>query len=826
MVARHIFCFLLCDVSFCLDIHVNSDNSVKITDSQTQQSLRLVEGQSSTFCGLKMRHCHNYLKVKNLSHIDSLFINSEAPLFFWVKDTLHLSISAPQVEFRKASQVQVLELSSRLVTVGDQSIFDAEKIDFKGEKLEINGQLCFPQDKEGELNFLDFPAPFFEVSGRLQGESLKVSGNYLTFRNMGTVKVTDLHIMLSSQLSEIQQFGFLNSSSLVQSFGRVTIGGIGRPGSFEVTNWILLKPITVVVRLGKLEVTNIRGLIDSLILENDKCFVYIEKLIGEAKHIDNAGGSCKIFEKQSQGIPSDEESTVLLARCSAYSYIGKSNVPLHAVVARDNAFTEISNTPGMSFARVDSANLNMLYVHGVQDVLTTGQTNLNVLDGSINEMFLKKGTVGNIEMSKLKNCVNDGDVCAQNTYAERFLNRNRSTFSNRNSVDLFENSARLAGKNGELFIKHYVGDNSNAEITIDEVEGAPLIESEEANNVFQGRGATIYADKIGGKTTVTAKYSTLHKGFVPGLRFLGSNVSVFLDYMPNVEEFPQHEGGYFHLHVSLSKDYVNESKKLYGDAIFFIDMNGYDWKNINADFVTKGLEVRNAGIMGNYNGRLSLEEFLSIKADEIINAANPVTAHGNEIAIPWGNSQQKVHCYVQQNQTKGIFVKDKDITFDAKRVENRFATIATRRGKIVGHAQNEIRNTVGTFYAQKKSKLSASKIINEDLGVSSRMTVSHGQRSFFGVPVHYDLYTAELVNNSGRAEMIFGDGLELHGSVYNIGSSIKSGGKIDISDCPFIELRSVLNNCAEMGGTNINLKTQKMRGIAMQLWSVKGELDD
>ena len=255
-------------------------------------------------------------------------------------------------------------------------------------------------------------------------------------------------------------------------------------------------------------------------------------------------------------------------------------------------------------------------------------------------------------------------------------------------------------------------------------------------------------------------------------------------------------------------------------------MNGYDWKNINADFVTKGLEVRNAGIMENYNGRLSLEEFLSIKADEIINAANPVTANGNEIAIPFGNAQQNVHCYVQQNRAKGIFVKDKDITFDAKKVENRFATVATRRGRIVGRAQNEIRNTVGTFYAQKKSKLSANRIVNEDLGVSSRMTVSHGQSSFFGMLLHYDLYTAELVKNSGRAEMIFGDGLKLSGSVHNIGSSIKSGGKIGISDCSFIELRSVLSNCAEIGGTNIDIKTQKMHGIAMQLWSVKGELDD
>lgn len=820
-----VFCsFFLCDVACGLDIKVNKDNSVQIISKESNKGVRLLENQSLDLEGMRIRHCHNYLKLKTLKYTDDLLIDSEAPLFFWGADINHLSISTPQLEFRKDNRIQLIDLCSDLVTLGPGSTLNTEKVNFYGEKLKIEGQLYFRP--KGELNFLDSPLHFFKIYGRLSGQYLRINGDYLILRNRGSVDVQELHLMLCSPLSEIHQYGSWTNSCFLQSYGRLLIGGERKKGFLEVKDWILMKPIPVTMYLGKLKVVNIKGCIDLLSLSNSRCSVHIQKITGKIRCVDNNDGSCKILENQSY--ESGGEPTALLSKGSAYSYIGKSNVPLGGVVSKNEALTEIEDVPGISFLRVDQSDVGISRVKGkgADRTYVTGDSAISIDQSELGAVCLAPGSRADIRKSKVNHYLNHGGTYIEDTEIDDFINRRNDQksekakvlFSKNSSVKSFENHGSLECSEGELLIKKYTGRGEEAKIKIIEKDGAPLIESEESNNMFQGKGATIYMDKMQGPTKVKVPYSTLRKGFVPKLQFINSNVSIYLDYMPDIKEFPVHKSGSFNLHVTLSHDYSNDLNKIFGDTIFFIDMNGYNWKNINADFATKGLEITNAGIMGNYNGRIALEDFLTLKAKEVVNEAEPVrsTKEIQKYRSKDFGRHSNVHLYLQQSSTAGIFSGGSAL-LEADVIRNKFATTASRTGAIKAVAKKEIRNTCGTI-AARRGFLSAPKIINEDGNSANegddRRISGRGRKQLF-----FDVYTAELRNKSGRAQMIFGDRLKLDGGVCNIGSSIRSGGVIDLENCPFMELRSTLQNQAEVGGANIYLSTNKLQGVALQLWT-------
>lgn len=804
---------ILCEVSFGLNICINSDNSMLVTSSKTQQSMYLTEDQSMVLKNLKIRHCYDYLKIKTLEHIDNLSINSEVPLFFWGADVKHLSISTPQLEFRKENRIETLNISSNLATLGARSILNTRGINFRGEKFKIKGQLYFAGETAGELSFLDSRMQLFVVFGRLFGQHLKIKGNYLILRNRGNIEVEDLQMTLTSPLSEIHQNGFWNNSRFVQSYGRMSLGNKSEPGYFVVEDWTLLNMISITIYLGKIEATNIRGAIDLLSLTDNRCYVCIEKLIGNINIVNN-GGSFKLLHQISSQTDPSAKGMTILSNKSAYSYVGNSNAHLEGIVARNNALTEINDVPGVSFLRIDRSDVGISKIKGADHLYATGDSNITIDRSDLGSAHFGAGTRTEIRRSKVENGVNQGGMYLENTEMHRFSNNSSDfpqdeeaavLFSQQNSANKVVNGGIIYSMNGELAIQDYFGRSRKASIELIETKDAPIIESEHANNMFQGRGTSICVDKIAGQTTVNAPRSTLRKGFIPGLQFVNSHVSVYLDYMPKIEEFPVHNGGSLNLRVNLSHDYINDSDKIYGDAIFFIDMHGYNWKNINADFVTKGLEVINAGIMGNYNGRLALEDFLAIKATEIINKADPTLSKKGE--------QPNVHFYLQQNSRDGIFAGG-NVTFDAKgRIKNSYATIASRNGNICMRAKDKIQNNCGTI-SGINGYISGENIVNKDRSIS-HSRIHRGQSQSW----YCDIYTAELCNRSDRAEMRFGDRLKLEGKVHNIGSSIRSGGVIDIKGCPFLEMQSVLNNCAEIGGSNIHIKTDKLYGIAVQLWA-------
>lgn len=702
-----------------------------------------------------------------------------------------------------------MDISGKKCAVNEGSELNTDSVSFNGDKLEVRGNLRFLQGASGVLNFVS-PFPCLDIFGGIEGQNLKIAGNLTVLRNWGNVNVTNLEISLNPMLADMLHYGTLLAHRWMLSCRELTNGDSRNNARIFVDEWTMRNPASITVAAGTVQVGQMKGDIGSVNLLNNRCLMNINKLDGNIHNaVDNTKGQFSIGESNSP-----KPYTLITRGNGAESSIGSSNTSLSGVISRDGAVSRIQGASGISFMSVKQSDAELSHATGVKHLHVTGDSAVTINQSNLGSAHFGTGTRTDIRKSKVDDGVNQGGMYAENTEMGRFVNRSSNAFqaekaavifSQQNSVKEVTNDGVIYGTNGESYFGDYFGKNSDARIELIETKGAPLVESEESNNMFQGRGATIYADKIRGKTTVKAPQSTLRKGFVPGLQFVDSNVSVYLDYMPSVTEFPVRQGGSLNLRVKLSHDYVNNSNKIFGDAIFFIDMNGYNWKNINADFATKGLEITNAGIMGNYNGRLALEDFLAIKADEIINKADPVhTTRGH---------QSNVHLYLQQNRTAGMFAGG-NVSFDAGRVHNSFATMASRNGNINGKATSEIRNTGGTL-SGRSGHLASPNIVNEDAGIGSSMV---RRRVWF-----LDIYTAELWNKSDGAQMRFGDRLKLEGGVQNIGSSIRSGGAIDLKGCPFFELRSFLNNRAEVGGSNIHLETEKLHGIAVQLWTA-GEL--
>lgn len=353
------------------------------------------------------------------------------------------------------------------------------------------------------------------------------------------------------------------------------------------------------------------------------------------------------------------------------------------------------------------------------------------------------------------------------------------------------------------------------------VEGRPAPVSceglEEKEVIFQSGNAVVAIEKMLGKGVISCPVQKYKSGFMVGYQLRG-NADVFLDYLPDDCSIPVCTGQ-MRLHISMRDDFINDRDRVYKDVIFFMYMGGHDWKNVEADFIAKGLHVEDARILGNYGGRVGLRDFLEGKAEQIINTARPEVRDNGRWVHDTSNGRAHLHFYMpaeylSQNKTTGIG-SGGDMVLQAGTITNEFSTIASA-GSMHMQATKEIRNKVGTVAAAEDSVLRAPEVINEDAGVTVRKGEGHARgHSGWGLwrrRWHYDLYVAEVVNKSDGAQMIFGDKIAIDGSFRNIGSTL-AGKRIEISGG--LEQVSVLEHAAKLS------TDAKVYGIGMQLWSIK-----
>ncbi len=782
-------CFLfwgIVGISWGMDrdfrIDRNTFGLVNVRECIANETRKLHLDEVDDFRGFTFRNFGDGVSLKQSDLADQFVlikIYSEIPLAIENVTASSLDVFSPELLIVGQCKVDKL-ISSKNVSVEKKCDLITKQIDFP----QSSANLCI-----------------FDILGKLEGDALRIQGDRVTITNKGTILLKNLRLNNFGKESSID---FLQKGSLiadrVEQHGRL----FQNFGQTKVKEYNCATSTKLEIEDGDFHVGLLDGNIHSLLLH----------LRGKAR-FNKIKGHLGYFRNR-----------------SAFLEVGETDLDMNINLnSRENAVTNMKQfiTPigrivtSNAVTHVDNANIG--------NVSTRGASDVNIRKSKVNSVYVSDQSNLRLDSSLVRHLENENILVSEYSNVNHLINSGRAYLGEQNGIGIVENEGYL-GNVGTAYINRYEGGQNSALETRGISEQKMLTErNSDYPIVHLAPGAATYIRSAEGEGKMIAPVQKYFGHMLKGFELHG-NVDVFLDYMPKDTEISKHVGD-FKVHVNLRDDFVNESERQYGDVVFFIDMNGHDWKNISSTISAGGLSVRNAGIFGNYDGRISLQDFLSVQAERILNAATPMEK-GNgrwvrgQNKMKWVGRSPSVHFYMPatyylRNRNEGISAGEGGISLEAKdSITNEFSNIFTN-GELQVNSGGIFRNTVSNIYAGLRSWIQSKYIYNDDGGAVSRQGEFHDKGQDHEKTWHYDLYVAELVNQSEGSKMIFGNGVNIKGDELHVIGSKLLGSDINI-DCKIQDFQSVINNITEVGG-KIYLNGQKFTGVAMQMWSVKNEKD-
>ena len=785
---------VMCNIATALnEIRINEnifDDGIDITCSLQKGVIHLLNGeQASLQNGCILKYADDLLHIMMLSTDVDMLITSSVPIEMKSVSAQHLAIVSPLVKFIDNNNINVLKYNGHY--------------EFSSN-CEINGQLTV-----SDIHLIGSLTTTSE--GSICADNFLIEGNdYSCIVNKGNIQSNVLRIHAGS--SNFKQEGSLTVLSLLEmncNFENIQ--------ETKVNEMNLVVPITMSIQSGKLSITKT--------VNGDIGFLNIT---GGAGSIENLNGTIKLLNVNSGSliISNMTSAKPIKATIQNGADVQINGAGKCSQFAASDATLSISSSERMSFVSATNSKIKVRGTesrHIIDQLLLTGSAEFDVENASFGNAYIDDSCSGTIVKSKISCLTNNGLTSLEDVRIHDFTNRASVQLKGKSTIERVKNQKEISCSNGEVSIASYVGDRDSKFETTPTI-GFPIVEDSTDVSLIRlnDQGISVDIDSATGEGIISSRHQTYAYGFLKGYALKG-NADIFLDYMPENTELPEHEGQ-LRLQISLNKDFINESEKIYKDTIFFFDMNGYDWKNINASFSADGLSVKNAGVFGNYDGKLALQDFLEAKAKQILNSSSPVTRdngrwHSHHIWFGGNIHFYMPATYYTQRTDTGI-VAGGNIRLEGEQsVKNEFSTIAAK-GSLEIQSSQEIRNTVATMYSEKDATLTASNIYNEDLGVTVRKGEYHDRGSSGWGPWrdswHYDIYVAEFVNKSDGAKMIFGDQVQFNGMIHNVGSTLV-GKQFDVTG--LLENKDVLAHTADVIspvvlGDNVPV-------IAMQLWTTK-----
>lgn len=636
-------------------------------------------------------------------------------------------------------------------------------------------------------------APGLVLTGENRANNLLLSIGSEKFRNEGLLLVGNLTIN-SDTFQTFQQIGEFHVGGIFR-----TQCGFDNYGNTEVETLEVTNPSNFALSVfnGNFTANHAKGRINYLkVEENGKA--NIKNPVGAIDLIKVNGGTLDISDANLQ-----EPFQSIIENGSNVNIDGtaKGNQ-----IVTENSKLTLSNSKGISFLSANGEEVSVDNIKKIRNFEVNGKGKFSVQNARLRYGKIDKEGSGTFNNAEIKFCTNLGDVRATSSSITNLDNRSSFSIGGESVLTRIENSKNIMFSDGSVCVGTLVG-KEKSKVTVLPTLGAPIVQEEQTYANLLDRGISVYIDSIMGAGTIKSARQMYRGGFLQGYKLKG-NADVFIDYMPENFELPRHKGD-LNLRISLRKDYTNVRKRNYGDAIFFIDMNGNDWKNVNTDFFARGFCIENAGIFGNYNGRMTLGEFLQAKAEQIINSADPEEEENGA----WHEKRSiffshKLHFYTptkrySQNKKTGMAAGNYVSLEASKSIENQASTMASF-GNMKMKAGEKIKNTTGTIFSENSANITSPEIINTDMGVTSRRS---------GV-WFYDIYAADIVNKSDEAKMIFRDIVNIKGNVNNYGSTL-CGKEIHIQGD--LREKSVLKNPAVTVSRNIDPSVT--HGIVLQVWT-------
>lgn len=750
-----------------LDFRVDqgSFGMIRICECNTQKSRELSLNDSVNFQGFTFCNFEQELSLKQndvMNRLGLVKIRSGKPLL--VKD-----IVADSCEF----------FSPLLILFGQCEITEltAQKnISLKNESSLISSKINF------QPNGWDLCCFYIENSAELGRGNLQINGDRVTIKNLGLIEVDKLELNNFGRESSIDflQYGSLIANSVIQK-GRL----FQNRGQTRVGEYNLVTSTTLEIEKGTFYVDLLKGNICALM-----------SFGSSRSHFQRMEGHVERLRNRSAIVEAEEVDT---------------DSPID-VNTREGGVTRLGQAHSVGTVIASNASFSAGRVHA-REVSAHRASNIAVHNGEIESVNVNGQSEAELHNSAVKNVRNEHMLNTKNSSISHLLNNNLACFQERNFIDTMENFGHMQNS-GILYTYRYTGSKGSILETKERLSEAsesvnPPLKYSWPINLLSQNSATYLKSITGEGGEIKAPNQFYFGHMLKGFKLRG-NVDVYLDYMPEETEVSEHEGGDFKLHLNLTESVVNESDKQYGDVIFYIDMNGFDWKNIRSTFNARGLEIQNAGVFENRDGFISLQDFMAVRAERILNTATPVESKGKT---------PSVHFHLMNRRT-GILTGEGGTSFKATdSVINEFSSIGSR-GPVNIEAET-IQNIVGEIHALKKSSMKGKRIDNISEMPSLRLGEFHQKCKNNNKIWRYDLYLAELVNRSEGAKMIFGEGVDIKGDeIHVIGSKI-IGNDINI-DCNIQDFLSVLGNIAEVGG-RVYLNGSKIRGIAMRMWSIEND---
>jgi hypothetical protein len=747
-----------------LDFRVDqgSFGMVRICECNTQESRELSPNDSINFQGFAFCNFERGLALKqnNLDdHFGSIKIYAEKSLSIESVTADSCVIFSPNLII--AGQCEIAKLTAQKnVSLKEGSNLVSKQINFQPSNWDL---CCF----------------FIDSSAELRSDELRINGDRVTVKNYGSMVFDKLEIDNFGRESSIDflQYGSL-VANLVEQKGRM----FQNRGQTRINKYNLITSTTLEIENGNFRVDLLKGNIRALKFF-DPSRSFLGRIEGHVGYARNRSASVEVEEI-------DTDNPIILN-------------------SREGASTRVAQANPMGMVIASNANTSIDRAH-VRELSARGSADVNVTNSEVESLNVSDRAKAWLDNSSFRNVSNRSESEFKDSNIDRLINLGKAFFDEQNHVNTTKNYGYIRN-DGIAYMDRYKGYKNSVLETAGTSERTISNLNDDYPIVHLASDAVTYARRMDGEGKVIAPKQFYFGHMLQGFELRG-NVDVFLDYMPEETEISKHVGE-FKVHVNLTEDYVNESNKKYGDVIFFVDMNGFNWKNIESDFKAGGLAVQNAGVFENYNGRISLQDFLSVQAERILNAATPTERKSSSVHFHMPAT------YFLRNREKGISTGEGGICFKATdSIINEFSNIVTDGG-IYAEADNDFRNTVGKIQAELRSQLKGKNIYNE----SREPNIKKGEFHFSGKQSrkiwHYDLYVAELVNQSEGAKMIFRDGVDIKGDeIHVIGSKIV-GGDINI-DCQIQDFQSVLDNIAEIGG-KVYLNGSKIQGVAMRLWSIE-----
>lgn len=746
-----------------LDFRVNQGSlgTIRICEYNTQKSKELLLHDSIIFQGFTCCNFEQGLFFKQNSlddHFESIKIYAEKPL---------------SIENVVADNCIVF--SSNLILAGHCEIakLTAHKnVSLKGGSSLVSKQINF-QPSNWELCCF-----FIDNLAELRSDELQINGDRVIVKNYGSMVFDKLKIVNFGRESSIDflQYGSL-VANLVEQKGRM----FQNRGQTRINEYNLITSTTLEIEDGNLRVDLLKGNIHSL-----KFFDPSKSFFGRIEgHVGYARNRSAVVEVEEI----DTDNPIILN-------------------SREGANTRVAQSNPMGMVIASNANTSIDRAH-VRELSARGSSDVNVTNSEVESLNISGRAKAWLDNSSFRNVSNRSESEFKDSNIDRLINLGKAFFDEQNHVNATKNYGYVRN-DGIAYMDSYEGYKNSVLETAGTSERTISNLNDDYPIIHLTSGAVTYARRMNGEGKVVAPKQFYFGHMLQGFELQG-NVDVFLDYMPKETEISKHVGE-FKVHVNLTEDYINESNKKYGDVIFFVDMNGFNWKNIESDFKAGGLAVQNAGVFENYNGHISLQDFLSVQAERILNAATPIEKKSSSVHFHMPAT------YFLRNREKGISTGKGGIYFKATdSIINEFSNIVTNGGLHI-EADNEFRNTVGKIQAGLRSQIKGKAIYNKSKEPNVQGKEFHFSEKQNSKIWHYDLYIAELVNQSEGAKMIFRDGVYIKGDeIHVIGSKIV-GGNINI-DCQIQDFQSVLNNIAEIGG-KVYLNGSRIQGVAMRLWSV------